>query len=120
MRFCALGPLEAYEGGRAVKLGRGRQLGLLALLLVHAGEVVSRDRLIDELWGGVPPASAAQSLDAYVSRLRRALREGGADGLLVTRAPGYLLEAEETDAAEFETGVRAGHDALAVADWGRA
>ena len=49
MRFCVLGPLEAYADGRSVPVGGGRQRALLALLLVHAGEVVSRDRLIEEL-----------------------------------------------------------------------
>src|SRR3954462_5501607 len=102
MRFCVLGPLEAGEDGQPVVLGGGRQRALLALLLVHAGEVVSRDRLIDELWSGAPPASAAQSLDVYVSRLRRALREAGAADQLVTRAPGYMLAGADTDAARFE------------------
>ena len=120
MRFCVLGPLEAYEDGRPVKIGGGRQRGLLALLLVYAGEIVSRDRLIDELWSGSPPEAASQSLDAYVSRLRRALREAGADGLLATRAPGYVLRAEDTDAAQFETTVRAGRQALATGDCTRA
>jgi DNA-binding SARP family transcriptional activator len=69
------------------------------LLLVNAGEVVSRDRLIDELWAGRPPASAPQSLDAYVSRLRKAFREAGALEVLATRAPGYVLHAEDSDAA---------------------
>src|SRR5450755_4781385 len=103
MRFCVLGPLEAYADRRAVAVGGGRQRALLALLLVHAGEVVSRDRLIDELWSGESPASASQSLDAYLSRLRKAFREAGADGVLVTRSPGYTLRAEGTDAARFES-----------------
>jgi adenylate cyclase len=120
MRFCVLGPLEVYEDGRAVKVGGGRQRGLLALLLVHAGEIVSRDRLIDELWSGAPPAAASQSLDSYLSRLRRALREAGAEGVLATRAPGYVLHAEETDAARFEATVRAGQGALAGGDCARA
>jgi len=120
MRFCVLGPLEAYEGGRAVKIGGGRQRALLGLLLVHAGEIVSRDRLIDELWSGEPPAGASQSLDAYVSRLRRALRGAGAEGVLATRPPGYLLHAGPTDAADFEAAVGAGRAALAAGDCERA
>ena len=70
MRFCVLGPLEAYTDGRSVPVGGGRQRALLALLLVHAGEVVSRDRLIEELWAGNPPPGASQSLDAYLSRVK--------------------------------------------------
>src|SRR5436190_14214467 len=103
MRFRVLGPLEAYQDGRSVTVGGGRQRALLALLLVHAGEVVSRDRLIEELWEGHPPSSGSQSLDVYVSRLRKAFRDAGADEVLITRAPGYVLNAEDTDARRFET-----------------
>ena len=116
MQFFVLGPLEAHEDGGPVAVGGGRRRALLALLLVHAGEVVSRDRLIDELWSGEPPASASQSLDAYLSRLRKVFREAGADGVLVTRAPGYALLAEGTDAARFESLVRDGRAALAAAE----
>src|SRR3954468_2868773 len=98
MRFCVLGPLEAGEDGQPVVLGGGRQRALLALLLVHAGEIVSRDRLIDALWDGTAARGASHTLDAYLSRLRKALREAGAEGILVTRSPGYVLYAEETDA----------------------
>src|ERR671930_779591 len=112
MDFRVLGPLEGYVDGRSVAMGGGRQRALLALLLVHAGEIVSRDRLIDELWAGEPPASGSQSLDAYLSRLRRAFREAGADDVLTTRAPGYVLHAEETDARHFEAPASEGRDAL--------
>src|SRR3954447_24592122 len=122
MRFCVLGPLlEAGEDGQPVVLGGGRQRALLALLLVHAGEVVSRDRLIDELWDGDPPASASQSLDVYVSRLRRALRAAGAtNGVLTTRAPGYVLHAADTDAREVGRPAGGGRGALPAADPARA
>jgi DNA-binding SARP family transcriptional activator len=113
MRFCVLGPLEAYANGRIVTIGGGRQRALLALLLVHSGEVVSRDRLIDELWAGRPPASGSQSLDVYLARLRKAFREAGEEAVLVTRAPGYLLDPEDTDARLFESTVKDGRKALA-------
>ena len=116
MRFCVLGSLEVYENGRAVPIGGGRQRALLALLLVHAGETVSRDRLIDDLWRGEPPVSASQSLDSYVSRLRKVLRDAGADDVLATRHPGYVLDAPETDARQFEALVREGRDALTTGD----
>ena len=116
MKFCVLGPLEAYEDGRAVVIGGGRQRALLALLLVHAGEPVSRDRLIDELWNGEPPPSASQSLDAYISRLRRAFRAAGGDDVLTTQAPGYTLHADEIDAQAFERLVEEGRHALAAGD----
>jgi YVTN family beta-propeller protein len=120
MRFCVLGPIEAYADGRSVAIGGGRQRALLALLLVHAGEVVSRDRLIEELWAGTPPSAPSQSIDVYLSRLRKAFREAGADDVLTTRAPGYVLHAEETDAGRFETLAAEGREALAAGEGGRA
>ncbi len=120
MRFCVLGPLEAYSNGRSVAVGGGRQRALLALLLVHAGEIVSRDRLIEELWAGKPPLGGSQNLDVYLSRLRKVFREAGANDVLATRAPGYVLHAEETDARRFETLVAEGREALAAGEAGRA
>ena len=91
VEFRVLGPLEA-RGRRARSARRPQQRALLAVLLLHANEVVSSDRLIDELWGERPPATAAKALQVYVSRLRK-VRSG--DGrLLVTRAPGYELRVE--------------------------
>jgi DNA-binding SARP family transcriptional activator len=67
-----------------------KQRALLALLVLHANEVVSRDRIIDELWGERPPATVAAALNVYVSKLRKVLG-GAADGVLHTREPGYVL-----------------------------
>jgi len=120
MKFCVLGPLQAYADGRSVVVGGGRQRALLALLLVHAGEVVSRDRLIEELWAGKPPPGGSQSLDAYLSRLRRAFREAGEGDVLATHAPGYVLHAEETDARRFEALAAQGREALAAGEAARA
>jgi len=99
MEFRILGPLELAHEGRPVEIGGGRQRVLLAVLLLHANEVVSTDRLIDALWGETPPATAAKTLQAHVSRLRTALDGDDADsrrggGLLETRGPGYLLRVE--------------------------
>lgn len=116
MRFCVLGPIEVYNGSRRVAVRGARQRALLALLLVHAGEVVSRDRLVDALWDRVPTAGGAQSLDTYLSRLRRAFRDVGVEGVIETRAPGYVLRAEDTDAARFEALLRDGRTALAEGD----
>ena len=87
MEFAILGPVEARRDGAALPLGGPKQRGLLAMLLLDANEPVSRDRLIAGLWGDESPPSASQSLDSYVSRLRRLL---GADRLL-RRPPGYLI-----------------------------
>jgi DNA-binding SARP family transcriptional activator len=100
MEFRVLGPLEVQDGVGELALGRGKQRALLAVLLVHAGEVVPADRLIDALWGESPPASALNSVHIYVSQLRRVLGHGR----LVTRRGGYALELVpgELDAERFE------------------
>ena len=87
MEFRILGPLEVEQDGRPLPLGGPRQRALLSLLLLHANEVVPRDRLIDELWGDAPPETARTALQLHVSQLRKVL---GSD-LIVTRAPGYVL-----------------------------
>ena len=78
MDFRILGPLEVRDGSRPLALGGEKQRALLAILLLHRNEVVSADRLIDELWGESPPAGARRTLRAYVSKLRRAMVTNGA------------------------------------------
>src|SRR5206468_5255952 len=73
VEITVLGPLELRIDGMAVPLGGPKPRVLLAMLALHANEVVSRDRLIEALWGDRPPPSVDQSLDTYVSRLRRVL-----------------------------------------------
>jgi DNA-binding SARP family transcriptional activator/tetratricopeptide (TPR) repeat protein len=111
VEFRILGPLEVVENGRALRLGSRKQRALLALLVLHAGKVVSRDRLIDDLWHGDPPAAAEVTLRSHISRLRSAL---GASRLL-SRPPGYMLvlAPDELDAARCERRVREARDALA-------
>jgi DNA-binding SARP family transcriptional activator/class 3 adenylate cyclase len=98
--FRILGPLEVLHDGEALALGGRRPRSVLALLLLHAGEVVSTDLLIDELWGEEPPRTAMTSLQNTISQLRKVL---GADRLL-TRPPGYVLriEDDELDLRRFE------------------
>ena len=114
IEFRVLGPFEVVESDRPVAVGGPKQRALLAVLVFHRGEVVSSDRLIDELWGERPPATAAKTLQAYVSRLRKAL---GSD-VLVTRDGGYALAASpgQLDADRFETMVADGRLALAGGD----
>jgi YVTN family beta-propeller protein len=118
VEFRILGPLEVEDDGRVLPLGGAKQRALLALLLLHANEVVSRDRLIDDIWGERAPETAATALQGYVSGLRKAL---GVERIL-TRAPGYLLQVDsnEVDLARFEQMARAGRDALASGDAERA
>ena len=98
--FRIIGPLEVLLDGLPVELGGQRQRALLAALLVHHGQVVSTDRLVDLVWGESAPKTATTSLQNAVSQLRRAL---GAD-VLETRAPGYVLavEPDGIDAVRFE------------------
>ena len=93
MEFRILGPLEVVDEGRQLALGAAKQRALLALLLLHANEVVSSERLVEELWDGRPPAKAIKSVQVYVSQLRKAL---GATRL-ETRGQGYVLHVEPTD-----------------------
>ena len=99
-----LGPLEAWIDGGPVQLGGPKQRALVAILLLHANDVVPLDVLIDELWDGTPPPSAPAYVQNCVSRLRKVL---GAD-TLETRAPGYRLRIapDQIDARRFEQLVR--------------
>jgi DNA-binding NarL/FixJ family response regulator/DNA-binding SARP family transcriptional activator len=88
-----LGPLEVVEGGEPVPLGRPKERLVLAVLLLHANEFVSRERLIDELWGESPPPTAAKAVNVFVSQLRRALTRDGLDPI-ATADGGYRIELE--------------------------
>jgi predicted ATPase/DNA-binding SARP family transcriptional activator len=118
MQYRVLGPLEVRDGEGSLPLAGAKQRALLALLLLHANRVLSRDRLIDELWGDEPPATAVTSLQVYVSRLRKLLPAE----TLLTRPPGYVLEVEpeELDVRRFERLLAEGHAALAADDAERA
>jgi DNA-binding SARP family transcriptional activator len=118
VQFRILGPLEVLDGQRRVELGRPKQRALLAVLLVHANQVVPLDRLIEELWGEQPPAQATASLQAYISNLRRALEPARPirtpPRVLVTQPPGYRLvvESGDLDAARFVALAEEGHGLL--------
>jgi DNA-binding SARP family transcriptional activator len=119
VQFRLLGPVEVAAGERVLSLGATKHRALLAVLLLHPNEFVSRDRLVDELWGGRAPPGAAHNLEVYVSRLRKALRaDGDAETPLMTRPGGYLLrlESDQLDVAEFELLLARGQDALAGGD----
>ncbi len=89
IEFRLLGPLEVEHDGRPVALGGAKERALLALLLLHANEFVSHDRLIEELWDGSPPQSARHALQAYVSRLRKTLGAESTEEIIETRPGGY-------------------------------
>jgi len=98
--FRLLGPVEVLVDGKPVPLGAPKQRALLAELLLRRGEVVSRERLIDALWGEHAPDAALSSLQVYVHGLRRAL---GA-GRIETRGAGYRIAVApgELDVDRFE------------------
>jgi DNA-binding SARP family transcriptional activator len=116
MKFRLLGPLEVRVGDDWKGIGAPKWRSVLAALLINAGQIVSADALIDEVWDQ-PPAKAVNLISIYVLRLRRLL--GDADGsLLVTRAPGYQLRvaATDTDALLFEAMVRDGRRVFGSGD----
>ena len=90
MDFRLLGPLEVVENGAAIDVGSAKPRALLAVLLLNANRVVSRDDLVDALWGERAPGTAQKALQVYVSQLRKSL---GRERIL-TRALGYELRVE--------------------------
>ena len=119
MEFRILGPLEADDDeGQPAQLGGPKQRAVLARLLLSAGDTVSRDQLIDDLWGDRVPATAAKMVQVYVARLRKVLRPG----LLQTRPSGYTvaLDRDVLDLQSFERLVAEGREALAAGEPGTA
>jgi DNA-binding SARP family transcriptional activator len=110
MEFRILGPLELWDESGEVPLGGPKPRALLAVLLLHANELVPADRLIDELWGENSPERAA-ALRVNVSRLRKALPQD----VLTTRSPGYVVrvEPDELDLHRFERLLDEGRSLLA-------
>src|SRR5215471_8129718 len=100
MEFRILGPLEIFSDGEARTIAGAKERAVLVYLLLHAGQPVSADRLIDELWGDEAPDAARNSLQVRVSGLRRAL---GRDRI-VSGSGGYLIRIEpgELDLHRFE------------------
>src|SRR5437588_1417854 len=103
MEFRILGPLEVVEGGNPVALGTLKERLVLAVLLLHTNEFVSRERLIDDLWGEAPPPTARKAVNVYLSQLRKALSRDGIDPI-TTGSGAYRLhvEAEDLDAGRMQ------------------
>ena len=110
MQVRILGPFQLEDGGQEITIGGARQRAVLADLLLNANEVVPSERLLVDLWSEDSPASAANALQAAISRLRRVLPPGR----LITAAPGYALRIfpAELDAKRFEQLISEGRDAL--------
>jgi DNA-binding SARP family transcriptional activator len=123
--FFLLGPLEARQRERPLRLGSIKHRMLLAKLLLHPNQVVSTEELIVAVWGEEPPPTVKQSLQNHVAALRKAIEAGNGDGpprTLVTRDPGYLLrvDPERLDLHRFQRLDREGRQALAAGDPARA
>jgi DNA-binding SARP family transcriptional activator/DNA-binding beta-propeller fold protein YncE len=120
MEFRILGPLEIVDDGRTLELRGPKQRALLTILLLHANEVVSQERLVEDVWGERRPETASTALHGYVSQLRKLLESPDSrdERLLVTRAPGYelRLDAEQLDLTRFERLDAKGKGALATGD----
>jgi len=126
LRFGILGPLEAKRGETTLKLGGAKPRALLANLLLHVNQVVSTDKLIDDLWGESPPATVQTTIQVYVLQLRRLLEPGKGKKapyeVLVTSPPGYVLRLapDALDLGRFERLAAEGSEALALGEHRRA
>src|SRR5262245_51282986 len=120
IRFSILGPLEAETGDGALDLGGRKQRAALAAMLLRPGVVIPVERLIDEIWSERSPPSAAHTLEAYVSRLRRVLAPHGVS--IERRGDGYRIDLGEAvlDANVFDELVAEAAQAAAAGDDQRA
>ena len=104
MQFRLLGPLQIVVDGETRSLSSPGEKAVLALLLLAAGRVLTRETLVDALWGDDPPANPANALQGRISRLRHALEGIGVPGTLVAaQGPGYLaaVDRDQVDAHRF-------------------
>ncbi|MGH2841294.1 MAG: AfsR/SARP family transcriptional regulator, partial [Solirubrobacteraceae bacterium] len=113
MEFRILGPIDVRGANGAVALGGNKPRAVLAVLLLHANEPVSAERLALALWGEDAPGSAVKTVQVHVSRLRKAL---GDPDIVDTSAAGYRLRVrpDELDAQRFERLVEDGRRALSA------
>jgi DNA-binding SARP family transcriptional activator len=116
MDYRILGPLEAFDGERALSLGGTRQRAVLALLLLHPNEALSRDVIVDELWGENPPPTAAKVLQNCISALRKELPDAAETLRTVGSAYALQVGTDELDRDRFEHAVAKGRAALAAGD----
>lgn len=134
LRFALLGPLQAWRGGARLELGPVREQALLAALLLRPGRTVSRQQLLDGVWGADPPGTGHRVIPVYVHRLRRRLDAHGgertsADSVIATVRGGYRfapksaevdLERCEEIAAEGRSARDSGDLDAAVEAWSQA
>jgi DNA-binding SARP family transcriptional activator len=121
VEFRILGPLEVVEDGNPVALGTLKERLVLGVLLLHANEFVSRERLIDDLWGEAPPPTAHKAVNVYLSKVRKTLSVAGADPI-ATGSGGYRLhlEPEMLDASRVQVLVAEAQERVAKGELARA
>jgi YVTN family beta-propeller protein len=122
IEYRLLGAIEVGVNGHVLDIGGQKQRALLAILVLSANKPVSRDVLVDRLWGQHPPAGAQHTLEVYVSRLRKTLEPAAGGQVVLTRPGAYLLRAtgEHIDLRRFERLACDGRRALAANAPGRA
>jgi DNA-binding SARP family transcriptional activator len=122
LRVGVLGPVRAWLAGQELPAGPPRQQAVLGMLAMRANRVVSRDELVDAVWGQHAPASAEGGVHTYVAGLRRVLEPGrsrrGPSQVLASAAGGYVLRLDpgQVDAIVFERGLAAGRRLRGAAD----
>jgi WD40 repeat protein/DNA-binding SARP family transcriptional activator len=118
LEYRALGGLTIADNGDDVSVGGPRQRRLVAMLLVHRNSVVSAGRLSEAVFAGEPTPGASTTLRSYVARLRKVIDGDGSGSMVVTQAPGYMLEVPDDafDVARFEGLVAEGQSRLARDD----
>jgi YVTN family beta-propeller protein len=118
LEFRVLGPVEASADSVPLELGGPKQRAVLALLLLRANEFVSRERIIDEIWGDAPPAAAQDTVKVYIGRLRRLLSSNAGPAPVGSRGGAYSLaiDPEQVDLHRFTRLAERGSDALAAGD----
>jgi predicted ATPase/DNA-binding SARP family transcriptional activator len=108
LHFCMLGPIKVVGiDGETIEVSSPTQRAILALLLINRNEVLSADRMIEEIWGDDESRPLPKSLQFHISKLRDALdptRTSGTGGVIKTHPAGYVLDVadEQVDAANFE------------------
>ncbi len=105
VEFRVLGPIEVYSDDSLVHVGGVKQRSILALLIANHGQVVSADRIVDEIYGEDAAVGARRSVQTIISMLRRDLGD-----VIVGTRDGYRFDAPRAtvDAYRFEDGVAAG------------
>jgi len=121
LRFQLLGQLAVRTEDRELQLGSPKQKAVLAVLLLHANEIVPTDRIVDMVWGDHPPRTAEHSVQIYISELRKALSNRTSSDMIDTRPPGYVINVppEAVDTFRFERLVRDGLSAIRAGDMAR-